>query len=80
MVRVRFAPSPTGDLHVKNGRTAVLTYLFSRHNNGQFILRIEDTGRTSGPPLKERYHLIPKDIILKRIECLAKRFPAVSIA
>ncbi len=43
MVRVRFAPSPTGNLHVGNGRTAVLNYLFCRHRQGTFILRIEDT-------------------------------------
>ena len=43
MVRVRFAPSPTGNLHVGNGRTAVLNYLFARRNKGRFILRIEDT-------------------------------------
>jgi nondiscriminating glutamyl-tRNA synthetase len=43
MVRVRFAPSPTGDLHIGNGRVAVLNYLFARHYEGQFVLRIEDT-------------------------------------
>jgi glutamyl-tRNA synthetase len=43
MVKVRFAPSPTGDLHVGNGRTAVLNYLFARHHQGHFVLRIEDT-------------------------------------
>ncbi|HUJ89976.1 MAG TPA: glutamate--tRNA ligase, partial [Syntrophorhabdales bacterium] len=43
MVRVRFAPSPTGNLHVGNARTAVLNYLLARHNTGKFILRIEDT-------------------------------------
>ena len=43
MVRVRFAPSPTGNLHVGNARTAVLNYLLARHNSGAFILRIEDT-------------------------------------
>jgi nondiscriminating glutamyl-tRNA synthetase len=43
MVRVRFAPSPTGNLHVGNARTAVLNYLLARHNAGRFILRIEDT-------------------------------------
>ncbi len=43
MVRVRFAPSPTGNLHVGNGRTAVLNYLFCRQKHGTFILRIEDT-------------------------------------
>jgi len=43
MVRVRFAPSPTGDLHVGNGRTALLNYLLARREKGRFILRIEDT-------------------------------------
>lgn len=43
MVRVRFAPSPTGYLHLGNIRTALFNYLFSKKNGGQFILRIEDT-------------------------------------
>jgi len=43
MVRVRFAPSPTGNLHVGNARVAVLNFLFARQQHGQFILRIEDT-------------------------------------
>jgi glutamyl-tRNA synthetase len=42
-VRVRFAPSPTGYLHVGGARTAIFNYLFARHNNGTFVLRIEDT-------------------------------------
>ncbi|MEX0856587.1 MAG: glutamate--tRNA ligase [Balneolaceae bacterium] len=42
-VRVRFAPSPTGFLHIGGLRTAFYNYLFARHNNGKFILRIEDT-------------------------------------
>ncbi len=42
-VRVRFAPSPTGDLHVGGCRTALYNYLFARSQNGKFILRIEDT-------------------------------------
>jgi len=41
--RVRFAPSPTGKLHVGNARTALYNWLFARHTGGQFILRIEDT-------------------------------------
>lgn len=45
MVRVRFAPSPTGIPHIGGMRTALFTYLFARHNNGEFILRIEDTDR-----------------------------------
>ena len=42
-VRTRFAPSPTGYMHVGNLRTALYTYLQARHNDGTFILRIEDT-------------------------------------
>ena len=42
-VRVRFAPSPTGFLHIGGARTALYNYLFAKHNNGKFILRIEDT-------------------------------------
>lgn len=42
-VRVRIAPSPTGNLHIGTARTAVFNWLFARHHNGQFILRIEDT-------------------------------------
>ncbi|MCL4419422.1 glutamate--tRNA ligase [Patescibacteria group bacterium] len=45
MVRTRFAPSPTGLLHVGGMRTAIFDYLFARANNGQFIVRIEDTDR-----------------------------------
>jgi len=42
-VRVRFAPSPTGFLHLGGLRTAFYNYLFAQQNNGSFILRIEDT-------------------------------------
>ena len=42
-VRVRFAPSPTGYLHIGNVRTALFNFLFARHHGGKFILRIEDT-------------------------------------
>ena len=42
-VRTRFAPSPTGYMHVGNLRTALYTYLIARHNDGKFLLRIEDT-------------------------------------
>jgi len=43
--RVRFAPSPTGELHVGNARTALFNWMFARHYKGTFILRIEDTDR-----------------------------------
>lgn len=42
-VRVRYAPSPTGHLHIGNARTALFNYLFAKHNNGDFIIRVEDT-------------------------------------
>lgn len=42
-VRVRIAPSPTGNLHIGTARTAVFNWLFARHQGGEFILRIEDT-------------------------------------
>lgn len=46
MVRTRFAPSPTGYLHIGGLRTALYAYLFAKKNNGKFILRIEDTDQT----------------------------------
>src|SRR5919201_531532 len=42
-VRTRFAPSPTGYLHVGTARTALFNYLFARRNGGRFVLRLEDT-------------------------------------
>ena len=42
-VRVRYAPSPTGHLHIGNARTALFNYLFARNKGGKFIIRIEDT-------------------------------------
>lgn len=42
-IRVRYAPSPTGHLHIGNARTALFNYLFARHHGGEFIIRIEDT-------------------------------------
>ncbi|MCK7476324.1 MAG: glutamate--tRNA ligase family protein [Candidatus Moduliflexus flocculans] len=43
MVRVRFAPSPTGFLHVGSARTAIFNWLFARHSGGRFLIRVEDT-------------------------------------
>jgi len=45
-VKVRFAPSPTGYLHIGGARTALFNWLFARHNRGVFVLRIEDTDRS----------------------------------
>ncbi len=44
-VRVRYAPSPTGHLHIGNARTALFNYLFARGQGGKFIIRIEDTDK-----------------------------------
>ncbi len=49
-VRTRFAPSPTGYLHIGGARTALFNYLFARHHDGKFILRIEDTDRERSTP------------------------------
>lgn len=49
-VRVRFAPSPTGDLHIGGLRTALYNYLFAKVHKGQFILRIEDTDKAREVP------------------------------
>ena len=53
-VRVRFAPSPTGYVHVGNARTALFNWLFARHHGGVFILRIEDTDAERSKPEYER--------------------------
>jgi len=49
-VRVRFAPSPTGHLHIGSARTALFNYLFAKHNKGKYLLRIEDTDRERSTP------------------------------
>jgi len=56
-IRVRFAPSPTGPLHIGGLRTALFNYLFARHHGGTFILRIEDTDQTRYVPGAEEYIL-----------------------
>ncbi|HRO42508.1 MAG TPA: glutamate--tRNA ligase family protein, partial [Flavipsychrobacter sp.] len=60
-VRVRFAPSPTGGLHLGGVRTVLYNYLFARHHSGQFVLRIEDTDQ-------KRYVARAEDYIM---QCLA---------
>ncbi len=49
-VVTRFAPSPTGDLHIGGARTALFNWLFARHHGGKFLLRIEDTDRARSTP------------------------------
>ncbi len=59
--RVRFAPSPTGPLHIGGVRTALFNYLFAKKNNGKFLLRIEDTDQT-------RYVKNAEEYIIKSLE------------
>ena len=54
-VRVRFAPSPTGPLHMGGVRTALYNYLFAKKNNGTFVIRIEDTDQTRFVPGAQEY-------------------------
>ena len=42
-MKLRIAPSPTGELHIGNARTALFNWLYARNNNGKFLLRIDDT-------------------------------------
>ena len=63
-VRLRFAPSPTGGLHMGGVRTALFSYLFAKKHNGDFILRIEDTDQT-------RYVNGAEEYIIEALKCLA---------
>ena len=54
-VRVRFAPSPTGPLHIGGVRTALYNYLFAKQHGGKFLLRIEDTDQKRFVPGAEEY-------------------------
>ena len=56
-VRVRIAPSPSGNLHIGTARTALFNYLFAKKNNGKFILRIEDTDAERTSILKINFPL-----------------------
>jgi glutamyl-tRNA synthetase len=49
-VVTRFAPSPTGYLHIGGARTALFNWLYARHTGGRFLLRIEDTDRARSTP------------------------------
>ena len=55
MVRVRFAPSPTGALHIGGVRTALFNYLFAKKHGGDFLLRIEDTDQNRYVPGAKQY-------------------------
>ena len=63
MVRTRFAPSPTGYMHLGNLRSALYTFLYARHNGGKFILRIEDTDQA-------RYVEGATDVITQRYDAM----------
>ena len=67
MVITRFAPSPTGELHIGGARTALFNYLYSKNQNGKFLLRIEDTD-------KERSKKIYEDQIINSLKWLGINF------
>jgi glutamyl-tRNA synthetase len=52
-IRLRFAPSPTGHVHIGNIRTAIFNWLYARHEGGEFLLRVEDTDRARSTPAAE---------------------------
>ena len=68
-VRVRFAPSPTGFLHIGGARTALFNWLYARHTGGTFVLRIEDTDVARNLQEAVALHLESED--------LAERSPEV---
>ena len=59
-IRVRYAPSPTGHLHIGNARTALFNYLYARNKGGKFIIRIEDTDQSEILKVEKRASLIFK--------------------
>ena len=71
-IRVRFAPSPTGGLHLGGVRTALFNYLFAKHNGGDFILRIEDTDQSRFVAEAETYInecLAGDPLVFRKISC-----------
>ena len=73
IVRVRFAPSPTGYLHVGAARTALYNYLFARHNGGTLILRSDDTDTA-------RSTTEFQEDILEQLECVMDCAPSLTEA
>ena len=61
MIITRFAPSPTGHLHLGNLRSCFLNWIFAKKNKGKFILRFDDTDTKVKPPLLEAYKWIEED-------------------
>ena len=72
-VRVRFAPSPTGPLHIGGVRTALYNYLFARRHGGTMILRIEDTDSQRFVPGAEEYILESRSTRVSASAALMRR-------
>ena len=72
-VRTRYAPSPTGRMHVGNLRTALYAYLIAKHEGGDFLLRIEDTDQ-------ERYVEGAVDIIYRTMKALTRTAAAAPMS
>ena len=62
-VRVRFAPSPTGSLHIGGAHTALFNWLYARHNGGTFVLRIEDTDKERSTAEYELFRSSPESLV-----------------
>ena len=78
VVRTRFAPSPTGFLHVGGVRTALFAWLYARHHQGTFVLRIEDTNKELGSERIIRYDYLDKREDLDNLYTGAKALIYVS--
>ena len=70
-VRTRFAPSPTGYMHIGNLRSGLYAYLFARHNHGKFLLRIEDTDQ-------ERFVEGATDLIYRTLKDVGTKAPTLA--
>ena len=67
MLRVRFAPSPTGYLHIGSARTFIFNWLYARRNGGTMILRIDDTDIERNTEESLRFHLRRTDLARPRL-------------
>ena len=77
-VRTRFAPSPTGYLHVGSVRTALFAWLIARQRNGQFILRLEDTDKTREVTGSDKHMM--EDVYKRQILHIAGRFTFIKLS
>ena len=65
-MKLRIAPSPTGELHIGNARTALFNWLYARNNNGKFLVRIDDTDTERSTPEYEK-NIIDNVLFFRKI-------------